>query len=532
MRIRNILLILLGVQLCLVGGLILTALQMQATQTLTENAEQQRLTSLLLADELRQSSDDLTRFARTYVTTGDDRYEDYFNQVLAIRNGDVRRPDGYEGIYWDMVVADSDYKIALGQQISLRDRMLAAGFTNKEFDKLSESQSMSDALVRLESVAINAMKGRYDDGTGTFGLTGVPDPQRAVKLLHGPEYHTAKAKIMKPIAEFMAMIDTRTTNKVAGLNELSRDLEQFNVILAVTLLLTTLVSLLLIRSRVLRPIEAMVATATKVSAGELTARAPVQHSGEIATFGNAFNEMVASVEKHVSDLNAVQEELHSKAENLKEEKHRSEKLLLNILPAQIAERLKGGDTDIADSFPEVSVLFSDIVGFTEMSARIGARQVVDTLNEVFGVLDKLALKHNVEKIKTIGDCYMVVAGVPDRSPTHAQQIAEFALDMQIALSDYAISSGRDITMRTGIHTGTAVAGIVGTSKFAYDLWGDVVNVASRMEATSEPGQIHVSSAVKIRLEDDYIFEERGATTLKGKGELNTFYLTDRRTANH
>ena len=188
MRIRNILLILLGVQLCLVGGLILTALQMQATQTLTENAEQQRLTSLLLADELRQSSDDLTRFARTYVTTGDDRYEDYFNQVLAIRNGEVRRPDGYEGIYWDMVVADSDYKIALGQQISLRDRMLAAGFTNKEFDKLSESQSMSDALVRLESVAINAMKGRYDDGTGTFGLTGVPDPQRAVKLLHGPEY--------------------------------------------------------------------------------------------------------------------------------------------------------------------------------------------------------------------------------------------------------------------------------------------------------------------------------------------------------
>ena len=532
MRIRNILLILLGVQLCLVGGLILTALQMQATQTFTENAEQQRLTSLLLADELRQSSDDLTRFARTYVTTGDDRYEDYFNQVLAIRNGDVRRPDGYEGIYWDIVVADSDYKISLGQQISLRDRMLAAGFTNKEFDKLSESQSMSDALVRLESVAINAMKGRYDDGTGTFGLTGVPDPQRAVKLLHGPKYHTAKAKIMKPNAEFMAMIDTRTTNKVAGLNELSRDLEQFNVILAVTLLLTTLVSLLLIRSRVLRPIEAMVATATKVSAGELTARAPVQRSGEIATFGNAFNEMVASVENHVSDLNAVQEELHSKAENLKEEKHRSEKLLLNILPAQIAERLKGGETDIADSFPEVSVLFSDIVGFTEMSARIGARQVVDTLNEVFGLLDKLALKHNVEKIKTIGDCYMVVAGVPDRSPTHAQQIAEFALDMQIALSDYAISSGRDITMRTGIHTGTAVAGIVGTSKFAYDLWGDVVNVASRMEATSEPGQIHVSSAVKIRLEDDYIFEERGATTLKGKGELNTFYLTDRRTANH
>ncbi len=532
MRIRTILIALLAVQLSLVGGLIFTALRMQVTQTLTENAEQQRMTSLLLADELRQSSDDLTRFARTYVTTGDDRYEGYFNQVLAIRNGEMKRPEGYEGIYWDIIVLDPDYKVVLGQQRSLRDRMLGAGFNNKEFDKLAESQSKSDGLVRLEAVAINAMKGRYDDGTGTFALTGPPDTERAIKLLHGPEYHAAKAQIMKPIGEFMAMIESRTTNEVASLNERSRNLEQFNVILATTLLLSTLVSLFLIRRRVLQPIEAMVDTATKVSAGELSARAPVDMSGEIATFGTAFNKMVASVESHVGDLKSAQEELKSKAENLEAEKQRSEKLLLNILPAQIAERLKGGEREIADSFPEVSVLFSDIVGFTEMSARIGARQVVDTLNEVFGLLDELALKHNVEKIKTIGDCYMVVAGVPDRSPTHAQQIAEFALDMQSALSDYASSSGREISMRTGIHTGTAVAGIVGTSKFTYDLWGDVVNVASRMEATSAPGRIHVSSAVRVRLEDDYEFEDRGTTALKGKGEQNTWFLTDRRTANH
>ncbi len=200
---------------------------------------------------------------------------------------------------------------------------------------------------------------------------------------------------------------------------------------------------------------------------------------------------------------------------------------MNVLPATIADRLKGGEEDIANSFPEVTVLFSDIVGFTQMSARLGARQVVDMLNEVFGLLDELARKHGVEKIKTIGDCYMVVAGVPDRNPTHAQQIAEFALDMQETLRTYAKRSGGDVAMRTGIRTGTVVAGIVGTSKFAYDLWGDVVNVASRMESTSEPGFMQVSDAVRVRLQDDYQFDERGPVEMKGKGSMNTWYLTGR-----
>lgn len=526
MRIRTILLALLAVQLVLVAGLIRLAFQTQNTQIATETAERRRFTSFRLADELRQSSDDLTRFARTYAATGDERYETYFRDILAIRNGQAPRPEGYEGVYWDLVAGGHPVG-PLGEKASMRSRMLKAGFTTREFDKLTESQTRSDELVRLEDVAMNAIKGRFDDGTGRFALEGPPDRERGIELLHGTEYHEAKAAIMAPIGEFMQMIDDRTAAEVAALNERERSLVRSEMGLASLLLLTTLVSVVLIRLRVLRPIEHMAEVAEMVSTGDLSVRASLPSSGEMAAFGSTFNAMVESVDQHVRELEATRSKLTAQTEELEEQTARSEHLLLNVLPATIADRLKGGEEEIAESFPEVSVMFSDIVGFTEMSARLGARQVVEMLNEVFGLLDELTRKHKVEKIKTIGDCYMVVAGVPDRSPTHAQQIAEFALDMQEVLRKYQESTGREIAMRTGIHTGTVVAGIVGTSKFAYDLWGDVVNVASRMESTSEPGFIHVSNAVRVRLQDDYAFEDRGATDIKGKGSVHTWYLKGR-----
>lgn len=528
MRIRTILVTLLAVQLVLVAGLIALAYQTQRTQIATEQAEHRRFTSFRLADELRQSSDDLTRFARTYAATGDPQYERYFRDVLAIRNGEVPRPIGYEGVYWDLVAGGQEPGTA-GAQESLRDRMLAAGFTTQEFEKLAESQSRSDDLVRLEDVAMNAIQGRFDDGTGRFALEGPPDRERAIELLHGKEYHDAKAAIMAPIGEFMQMIEDRTEADVLALNAQERFLVRTEMGLASVLLLTTLVSVVLIRTRVLQPIEQMAEAAEKVAAGDLSVRASLPPSGEMAAFGSTFNTMVDSVDHHVRELEEAQSKLTAQAAELEEQTARSEHLLLNVLPATIADRLKGGEEEIAESFPEVSVLFSDIVGFTQMSERLGAHQVVEMLNEVFGLLDELARKHDVEKIKTIGDCYMVVAGVPDRSPTHAQQIAEFALDMQETLRSYTKRTGQEIAMRTGIHTGTVVAGIVGTSKFAYDLWGDVVNVASRMESTSEPGFIQVSNAVRVRLQDDYDFDDRGPVEMKGKGSVHTWYLTGRRT---
>ena len=276
MRIRTMLVAIFAVQLALVVGIAGIAVRMSQTQMDTEEAEERRFASYLLAEEMRQSSDDLTRFARTYVSTGDSRYMDFFERVLAIRNGEAPRPQEYDSVFWHTFIGKegSVDDLEKGEAMSLRDRMLAAGFTTEEFAKLAESQSKSDSLVRLEDVAMNALVGRFDDGTGSFAIRGEPDPERAVALLHGAEYHEAKSQIMAPLGEFLALIDRRTEAELDALNQRERQLEGLNLILSGLLLISTVASLGLIVQRVLRPIEGLVGTARKVSAGDLDARAP------------------------------------------------------------------------------------------------------------------------------------------------------------------------------------------------------------------------------------------------------------------
>lgn len=199
-----------------------------------------------------------------------------------------------------------------------------------------------------------------------------------------------------------------------------------------------------------------------------------------------------------------------------------------MLPVLIADRLKKGESGIAETFPEVTVLFADIVGFTKMAEQTAPRVLVNMLNEIFGRFDELALECRLEKIKTIGDCYMVVGGVPERSSTHCQQVAEFALAAVESITAYGKENNMNLQMRIGIHTGTVVAGIVGKQKYSYDLWGDVVNTASRMETSSLPGKIHVTEAVRVRLMDDYEIEDRGMVELKGKGPVHGFFLGQRK----
>jgi len=183
---------------------------------------------------------------------------------------------------------------------------------------------------------------------------------------------------------------------------------------------------------------------------------------------------------------------------------------------------------IAETFPEVTILFADIVGFTALSAQLGPIMIVNMLNDVFGRFDDLAAKYGLEKIKTIGDCYMLVGGIPDRSPTHCQQVAEFSLAALKSFREYSAGSVQPLSIRIGIHTGTVVAGIVGKQKFSYDLWGDVVNTASRYESTGVPNRIHVSEGVKIRLADDYEFEDAGMVALKGGGTAESWFLVGRK----
>ena len=210
------------------------------------------------------------------------------------------------------------------------------------------------------------------------------------------------------------------------------------------------------------------------------------------------------------------------------EQQRSERLLLNVLPAPIAARLKQTDGVIADAFPEATVLFADLVDFTRRSQRSGPEEVVQGLNDLFSAFDRLTRRLGLEKIKTIGDAYMVAGGLPDPRPDHAQAVAEMALAMREEVARHRDPGGRPLAVRIGIDTGPVVAGVIGMDKFSYDLWGDTVNTASRMESTGIPGSIQVTERTYRRLRDRYRFQKRGPIHVKGKGELVTYLLVDRR----
>ena len=213
----------------------------------------------------------------------------------------------------------------------------------------------------------------------------------------------------------------------------------------------------------------------------------------------------------------------------------SERLLLNVLPQSIAERLKGqADVTagaftevIADSFPEATVLFADIVEFTKLSAGLSPQGLVAMLNEVFTDFDHIADDRGLEKIKTIGDAYMAVAGLPVATADHAVRAAHMALDMLEAIDRFNARSGHTLAVRIGINSGAGVAGVIGKRKFIYDLWGDAVNIASRMESHGVAGRVQVTEATRRRLSGVFELEERGTIDLKGTGPMNTWFLTGR-----
>jgi adenylate cyclase len=213
---------------------------------------------------------------------------------------------------------------------------------------------------------------------------------------------------------------------------------------------------------------------------------------------------------------------------LRTEKEKTETLLLNILPKSIIPRMHSGETPIADRFHDVTILFSDIVGFTGMSMRRSASDVVALLNAIFSAIDRLALEHGIEKIKTIGDAYMAVAGLPEPRDDHPQAIARLALAMRKAVSDISQNYGEDLKIRIGFHSGNVVAGVIGMHKFAYDVWGDTVNTASAMESRGIPDEIQVSQASFMRLSEHFVFERRGTIELKANQQVETYLLRGER----
>ena len=209
---------------------------------------------------------------------------------------------------------------------------------------------------------------------------------------------------------------------------------------------------------------------------------------------------------------------------LDNEMRKSESLLLNILPEPIAAKLKESHESLADHFDDATILFADLVGFTRRSSLMHPSDLIGMLDEIFSEFDKLAEKYGVEKIKTIGDAYMVVGGVPEKRSDHCETIAEMALEMMAVIHEKFVGKYDRLDLRIGIHSGQVVAGVIGRKKFSYDLWGDSVNTAARMESHGIPGKIQVTEAIFNRLRNNFIFEKRGKIEIKGKGLMETYFL--------
>ena len=266
---------------------------------------------------------------------------------------------------------------------------------------------------------------------------------------------------------------------------------------------------------------------------------------EIKDIDNAFKhykEAYQLEKKYVSDETKKQATMLLHRQNIEQaERDRQvklarfqeqEKILHNMLPATIADRILEGEKTIADKLDEVSVFFSDIVNFTQISQSISPEELVEMLNEIFSAFDSIAQKYGLEKIKTIGDAYMAVAGAPMPQSDHAERTAGFALEVMQAINDYSQRTGNPLEIRVGLHCGHAVAGIIGKHKFAYDLWGDAINTASRMESHGMNGKIHVSEDFRNALKESaFEFTKRGEMEVKGKGKMTTYFL-DKQNSKH
>ena len=320
-----------------------------------------------------------------------------------------------------------------------------------------------------------------------------------------------------PEADFMNQINANTQTTI--------------LLCLATLILAILLGILTAR-RIIRPVERITTASEAIAGGNLNQQVEVSSIVELGKLANVFNDMTRQLKDSLDALHLANEELEARVEQrtgeLRQEKEKSEQLLLNILPAEIADRLMRTNESPAEHFEEATILFADIVGFTSISARIEPMQLVAGLNQIFSAFDQLTEKYGLEKIKTIGDAYMVVGGLPASRPDHCEAIANMALDMHAYMQNVQNIFGESLQIRIGINTGPVIAGVIGIKKFIYDLWGDAVNIASRMESHGKPGYIQVTDATYLKLQNKYLLEPRGTIEVKGRGEMMTYWLLGRR----
>lgn len=425
-----------------------------ASEELSNENEHYR--SHLLAERLRQSSDDLTAMARLYVNTGDKKYRDYYNEIIAIRDGNAPRPVNYDGPFWSLAIANKIHPL-YNPPKSLIKMMMEHHFTMKEFSLLLDAESKSNHLSQIEVKAMNMVEEKKDKDSVNYTLQGTM-PQLAQHMLFSNHYVEEKSQVMNPIQEFFMEVDTHA-------KKISDELDARMIHIIIISISLAILSTIL---------------------------------------------MVFTLWQTLVSLSKANE--------------KNDILLLNIMPEAIARRLKSGEKNIADEYPFASVLFADIIDFTTLTEKMGPQRTVTILNQLFAEFDNLTELYQIEKVKTIGDNYMAVSGIPIETTEHATNMANYALAILERMKAFNQKHQLNLRFRIGMTYGPVIAGVIGHKKFHYDVWGNVVNLASRLEKSALPNKIHISEQMAFMLRERYYIEPFKKTRIKGFGQINTFIL--------
>lgn len=409
------------------------------------------------------------------------------------------------------------------------DGFLVATSTNEEpfvieGDRVDRKPAVavSDPLIRATAEFLQTEFPQWDGGGDRQQLEFRDANGQRILVQVAPVSYGANLDwlivVVIPEADFMAQINANTRTTL--------------ILSSAALLLAILLGLYTARW-ITQPILKMSDASLKLADSAATAnladaetlpRIHPPNITELHYLADAFNQMAAQLHESFAVL---EQRVEERTAELQAEQQKSEQLLLNILPHSIAEQLKQKQTSIASAIEEATILFADIVDFTPLAARMAATDLVELLNDIFCAFDRLVEKYGLEKIKTIGDAYMVVGGLPLPRADHAEAIAEIALEMQQIIGTFTRDNGEPFQIRIGINTGPVVAGVIGSTKFIYDLWGDAVNVASRMESHGTTDGIQVTQSTYELLKHRYQFESRGLIYIKGKGDMHTYWLTGR-----
>jgi class 3 adenylate cyclase len=419
-------------------------------------------------------------------------------EVDRVVTGDRQWRDEGFGATGEAYIIGPDSLVRSGPRLFFedRDRYLA------ELKEAGNRPEEIDAIRRYGSPVLHQL---IDTQATRAALAGIEGTGQVIGSRGKPTL-ASWGPLAIPGVKWALVAKIETSEAFAPIHRLQRDL----VTVGAVALLAVIVTGAWLSHSLMGPLRELTAGVRRFATGDYSAKVPVSTRDEIGQLCSAFNAMV--------------DELHEKNIVIENKNREAEQLLLNVLPAPIANRLRGGEQSIADGFAEVTVTFADIVGFTALSSEMPPARVVALLNGLFTRFDEAAQELGIEKIKTVGDAYMAVCGLLAPVPDHAARMVRMAIRMVHITREHAMEHRVSMKLRVGINSGPVVAGVIGKSKYIYDLWGDTVNLASRMEAGGVPDTIQVTRSVYEKLKDEFVFEPRGAIEVKGKGSVEAWLL--------